>query len=532
MAELSCDVLIVGGGTGGCAAAMAACSQGLRVILTEETDWIGGQLTAQAVPPDEHRWIEKFGCTGRYRAYRNAVRAYYRANRPLTADARNNPLLNPGGGWVSRLCHEPKVALAVLTEMLQPAIGSGLLDIRLRTVPTSAAVNLDRIESVSLRDLDSGQDTEISARFFLDATELGDLLPLAGAEYIIGAESKSQTGEPHAVDGPPQPDNVQAVTWVPALGFDEGSNRIIDKPEQYDRWRAFRPSFWPGPLLGFEDLDPQTGQPRSLPLFSMTSAKWSADDGGWFNYRQILNPTIYFNDAVNDPATLANWPQNDYTLGSILDVPAETKAQRLEDAKQLSLSLLFWLQTEAPRPDGGAGYSGLYLNPDITGTDDGLAKAPYIREARRIEAQFIVLEQHVATACNPGLDRAPALVDRVGIGCYRIDLHPSTSGASYVNVAALPFQIPLKSLVPVRVKNLIPACKNLGVSHIANGCYRLHPVEWNIGESAGLLAAYSIRSDLEIQQITGTRDQIAEFQSLLIDEGIEIEWPHDADLRQ
>ena len=73
----SVDILIVGGVTDGCAAAMAAASLGKRVILTEETDWIGGQLTSQAVPPDEHRWIESFGCTGRYRAFRNLVRQYY-----------------------------------------------------------------------------------------------------------------------------------------------------------------------------------------------------------------------------------------------------------------------------------------------------------------------------------------------------------------------------------------------------------------------------------------------------------------------
>src|SRR5512140_3299114 len=51
---------------------------GMRVVLAEETDWIGGQLTSQAVPPDEHPYIESFGCTQAYREYRNAVRDYYR----------------------------------------------------------------------------------------------------------------------------------------------------------------------------------------------------------------------------------------------------------------------------------------------------------------------------------------------------------------------------------------------------------------------------------------------------------------------
>ena len=59
--ELAADIVIIGAGLGGCATAMAACRNGLRVILTEETDWIGGQLSQQGVPPDEHQWIETNG---------------------------------------------------------------------------------------------------------------------------------------------------------------------------------------------------------------------------------------------------------------------------------------------------------------------------------------------------------------------------------------------------------------------------------------------------------------------------------------
>src|SRR6266511_359149 len=82
--SIRADLVVAGGGLGGVAAALAALRSGKRVILTEETDWIGGQLTQQAVPPDEHRWIESHGCTRRYRQYRNLVRQYYRDHYPLT----------------------------------------------------------------------------------------------------------------------------------------------------------------------------------------------------------------------------------------------------------------------------------------------------------------------------------------------------------------------------------------------------------------------------------------------------------------
>jgi NADPH-dependent 2,4-dienoyl-CoA reductase/sulfur reductase-like enzyme len=101
--ELSADLIIVGGGTGGCAAALAAVRNGLRVILTEETDWIGGQLTQQAVHPDEHPWIEIFGATRSYRESRSLIRDYYHLNYPLTPQAGSRRALNPGNGSVSKL---------------------------------------------------------------------------------------------------------------------------------------------------------------------------------------------------------------------------------------------------------------------------------------------------------------------------------------------------------------------------------------------------------------------------------------------
>ena len=82
MRERHADVVIIGGGLGGCAAAFAALSLGKRVILTEETDWLGGQLTAQAVPPDEHPWIERVGCTPSYRRLRDGIRDFYRRHYP------------------------------------------------------------------------------------------------------------------------------------------------------------------------------------------------------------------------------------------------------------------------------------------------------------------------------------------------------------------------------------------------------------------------------------------------------------------
>src|SRR5688500_755407 len=115
-------ILVIGGGTGGTAAAVAAAVLGERVVLTEETDWVGGQLTSQAVPPDENGGLKNNtgGGTARYRAFRERVRDVYRRNHPLTDAAKTDPKLNPGGGSVSPLCHEFRIGVSALAEMLAP----------------------------------------------------------------------------------------------------------------------------------------------------------------------------------------------------------------------------------------------------------------------------------------------------------------------------------------------------------------------------------------------------------------------------
>jgi hypothetical protein len=530
--ERETDILIVGGGTGGVAAAMAATAMGARVILTEPTAWLGGQLTSQAVPPDEHPWIEHFGCTRRYRAFRDGVRAYARAHLPLTTAARDTAWLNPGLGFVSRLCHEPRTALAVLDAMLAPARTRGLVEAWHHMEPVSAGIDGDRVTSVTLLDRHDGERVEVRARFVLDATELGDLLALAGIEYVTGAESHAETGEPHAVSGPRQQQNVQGFTHCLAVGLDRtpGANHVITRPAQYNRWRDYVPRLtpaWPGRMLAWTYSHPVDLSPRTPVLLPE-----EAHDSGTFSlwtYRRLIAAENYAPDASPEEVTLVNWPQNDFIEGSLIDVSPEARTDALEGAKELSRSLLYWMQVESPRPDGGTGYPNLRPRGDITGTPDGLAMAPYIRESRRIRALTTVTELHVGAACRGVARGAPGVgevfVDSVGIGSYRIDLHPSTGYDNYIDIDSLPFTIPLGALLPVRVRNVVAACKNIGTTHVTNGCYRLHPVEWNIGEAAGLLAAHCLATNTEPHAIHNQPDALADFQALCIRHGFELAWP-------
>jgi hypothetical protein len=190
------------------------------------------------------------------------------------------------------------------------------------------------------------------------------------------------------------------------------------------------------------------------------------------------------------------------------------------------LSFIHWLQTEAPRHDGGEGYPEVVLRDDVFETPHGLARDVYIRESRRIRARTTVSENDIASQVGPKGAGATVYADTVGLASYRIDLHPTTAGDSYIDIESYPAQIPLGALVPERVRNLIPACKNIGTTHLSSGMYRVHPAEWNVGEAAGALAAYSVQHDTEPQAVHEHADRTEDFQRLLHDRlGFELEWP-------
>ncbi len=524
-AEQTADLVILGGGLGGCAAALAAARNGLQVIMTEETDWIGGQLTQQAVPPDENRWIETFGGTRSYQALRTGIRDFYRRHYPLTEKARADKFLNPGNCWVSRIGGEPRVGLAVLYEMLAPYLGNGQIQILLRHKAVNADTKGDRVEAVRVLNLESGHELILRAPFFADATEQGDLLPLTKTEYSLGAEAKSETTEPHAKDKA-QPGNLQGFTYCFALDYLAGEAHTIDRPRDYAYWRDFKMSTSTEKNYRFLSFDPADLMKIG---FDPEARK------GFWTYRRIADRDLFKPGFYRGDVTIVNWPQNDYSFGLITDVSEAEAKKHLERAKQLSLSLVYWLQTEAPRTDGGTGWKGLRLRRDVVGTEDGLAKYPYIREGRRIKAEFTVLEQHVTTEARmreTGLKkdevRAQQFHDSVGIGSYHMDLHITTTGDHGAYGSTLPFQIPLGALIPRRVENLLPACKNLGVTHLTNGCYRLHPVEWNIGEAAGALAAFCVAQKKSPREVRNQAGLLKDFQELLRGDGVPLDWPSEA----
>jgi hypothetical protein len=513
--DYHCDVAIIGGSLGGVAAALAACEAGATVVLSESSDWLGGQATSQGVSAlDEHRYIERFGGTRSYMAFREAIRGHYRARYGVQHMPDGQPL-NPGNGWVSELCYEPLVGVSAIQAMLAPHIASGKLTLLLEHEPTSAVVENDIIKSVALKStLGQSAIVNLQSSIFLDATDLGDLLPLVGASYVTGAEAHADTGEADAPEAA-RPEEIQGFTYCFAIEHCPGEDHTIPKLVDYERLRDEQPFTltlrgWDGGERPFAMF--ATG-PTGLPPF------WS--------YRRLLDGALLDPSGATRDIAMINWNGNDYHHANIIDVPPAERERALDEAKRLSLAFLYWLQTEVPRDDGsGKGYPGLRLLPEVMGTADGLSKMPYVRESRRILALRRVVAEDILAAGRAGA-RAAHFADAVGIGWYYMDLHPAVGNMKSTFTPTLPFQIPLGALVPRRITNLLAACKNIGVTHLTNGSYRLHPVEWNVGEAAGALAAQCVAQSLLPADVEAHKPALLGFQRALLQRGVPLAWTID-----
>lgn len=479
-----CDVLVAGGGTGGVAAALSAARNGRRVVLLEETDWLGGQMTSQGVSAlDEHEHIESQGGTASYYALRNAIRQHYGRQ-------------NPGNCWVTRLAFEPRVGVQIIERMLPEGVR-----VHRRTKVVSVVTDAERIAEVAAMNLDNGRVSTWRPRLVIDATELGDLLPLSATDYVVGAESVAQTGEVQAQPSEPKPHCVQSFTYTFACERrPPGERHVIEKPPRYEYYRDTQPYSLRIEVHGGEIYGEESGWLQYSLYDQLPGTK-----GGLWTYRRLV-------EKAN--LTMFNWPGNDYRDRSIIDVPPLQAAQALQEAKWVSLGFLHWLQQEAPE---------LKLRPDVMGSEDGLSKHPYIRESRRIKALKTIVEQEVSGNFQKGPLAAP-LPDSVGIGWYPIDIHRSGPEDVGASARTKPFQIPLGALIPQRTANLIAGAKNIGTTHITNGCYRLHPVEWNVGEAAGTLAAFALQHQVGPRAVRERPDLLQRFQGSLREQGVPLAW--------
>ena len=459
-AQEQIDVLVVGGGASGTAAGIQAARMGVHTIVLEEKPWLGGMLTSAGVSCVDGNNRLRSGIFGEFA---DSLVARYGSDEALKS------------GWVSNINFDPHVGQEILTNMAQ-ACGE-LLDVRRETVITEVKGEAGDWH-VSYRD-SRGSKHSIRADVIIDATELGDVAKACGVDYRIGMEASEDTGESIA---PEQANDViQDLTYVAFLkDYGPDADMTIEMPEGYD------PSPFYNSCQNPLNVENVTGQTIWSPEMMITYGK--TPEG-----RYMINWPIYGNDCYLN----------------VIEMRREDREEALKEAKRFTLSFVYFIQTQL-------GMKNLGLADDVFPTSDKLPFIPYHRESRRIVGEaFFTMD----AAADPYAYKEPLYRTGVAVGDYPVDhhhfRHPDWRELPDLEFYPIPsFNVPMGTMIPKEVDDLIVAEKSISVSNLMNGATRLQPVVMQLGQAAGALAALACIEDKGVKEI-GVR----QVQEKLLDSG-------------
>lgn len=526
------DIVVAGAGTGGCGAAIQAARMGCRVLLLEETDWIGGQMAAAGVTTmDEDSVWTKFPVRERgiYREFHESITAhYYTRNKDPYVAYYGNPQMEGG--------YEPHVARGILYALLKNAGETGA---KLRKVSPKEAepevslrsrVVAVRKEGAVVRgvtvetSLDDGttRRSEVACKVLVDATEYGDVLPLVGVPYRVSNQKVPPDARSAAAAGVDLASAIQDHTWTaivreypagvpehlqiksPPPGYEDYSAKRYKKFQRYGLHQ------WGVAAKGIKG-------PRDYRVYF--AWRGMADGDSWFEGRasELRHTQCGFNGG------------NDYSVSA---GTCEDAQQRLLDERRgiyLTLGALYYFQQELglkwslaedegyDTPYNRMKMKALDLRSDLEPLARHLPQMPYVRESRRM------IGVDTLKAADLGrYENAKHVAHSVAMGDYFMDLdHGRTAHLIEKDLdteepprGGGPFQVPLEVFLPEKIDGFLPAEKNFSQSRLANGATRLQPITMLTGQAVGTMAALAVRKNVQPRELS-----VLEVQSALLDSG-------------
>ncbi len=454
--DIETEVLVIGGSTSGVAAALSSARQGVSTVLIEEGPWLGGMLTAAGVSGVDGNTKLPSGIWGEFR---DSLIQRYGSEKALQS------------GWVSNHLFEPHVGNQIFQNMVKG-------ELFLRTLLGKKITAIEKHEKgwkVKLND--QKYDYTLNAKIVVDATEMGDIAAKVGVPYEIGMDSRYTYGE----DIAPEKENdvIQDLTYVMILE-DFGSDKTIEKPVDYDPYNFYCSS-----------------ESNNCIKESINRVLWPKDS--LLSYGRLPNGKVMINWPING---------NDYYVNAI-EQSFEERKKSFEKAKQKSLQFLYYLQTEL-------GFNTYGLSEGEFPTEDNLPLIPYHRESRRIRGLTTLTVNHIAQPYDQDL---PLYRTGIAVGDYPVDhhhaSHPRAEELPELHFYPVPsYNVPMGCLLPKKIKNFIVAEKSISVTNIVNGSTRLQPVVLQIGQAAGLMAAISIKENIQPAQLS-----VRKVQTQLLKEG-------------
>ena len=497
-----CELLIVGGSTAAFAAVLSASKfLNTRACLLEPTDWVGGQLTAELLSaPDYAGYVLQDNGSNFTLDVRDINRALENRN-PLFSEMLA-VLGQTGNCWVSPWCSIPSLFHSeavlpyakntrifyntVIKRVRKDANGRRITQVdTIQRTPTPTEQRC-RFLSEELPDWYSPDDsvwftktqlTFTNFSFIMEGTSWGEVLVLSNASYLQGLMEQ--------FDG--DISGVGNSTCGQAFTFDfleQLKETPVDEP--------------PNPL------PPPTGG-LICPFTELYT--WERI----VTYRRVNTTAPDPHTLAVDDITIQNYC-NDYGMEFFYLSTSETQQQRdtdqwqggvnlhaIENAERLAYTYHYWFREQAPAE--WANRTVLVRSPEMTGTCHYLGKLPYIRESRRsIGHQNFLM--NISTITGHARDlHGYVFDDRICIGVFLADIHTmrSCSYPQYIRdyYPILPYYLPLRAMTNRDIDNLFVLGKTMAQSFLVNSATRLHPVEFSMGQAAGVIGAYAVHNNLQ-----------------------------------
>jgi hypothetical protein len=416
---------------------------GAEVLVVEPTVWLGGMLTSAGVSALDGN---KYGAGGGLvKEFRDRLADHYGSIESLFT------------GWISLYCYEPHVGERILREFVAPL---GSLDVLFE----SDVVRYESDGSVRLVDVrgPGGEITRVACGLFVDATEYGDGMALAGIPYRLGRESGEELGESAAPEAPDL--ELQDLTYAATLVEDRSAPPPADVS---DSERAYWKLFQCSTLVDCPDPDEKR--------LNHTIHSWDS----FIGYARLPNNKV-----------LLNWPHhsNDFPMPVAMFEDRYYRRRHLAAARLHTLQYIKYMQTALGHPEWR-------IATDEYPSEDHLPLIPYIRESRRLVNGRVMVQDDVVAV--EGRPRAPMVPDAISVGDYFLDHHhskhhlPPDRRMVEDFPSSAPFQIPLRVVFPGDDvdERFIVGEKSIAVSHIVNGGTRLQPPVMLTGQAIGALTA-------------------------------------------
>ena len=437
------EVLVIGGGVGGTAAAIQCARLGVKTILVEPTAMPGGMLTAAGVSCTDGNDLLPSGI---WEEFRQALYKHYGRKRLNT-------------GWVSNTNFEPHVADSIFRAW---TVKETNLQVIYQEEFESVILQGNKVTGALFHNPDNSASLKIKASVVIDGTELGDVLAASGAAYDLGMDDPFVSGEKEARQ---KNDIIQDITWAAVLkDYGPGSDKTIPRPQDYDSTLYFC-CCTDAPCL---------------------DKSWNGDKMKMLNYGKLPRSP----GATHDKYML-NWPPhgNDIYL-NVVERSIEERAMSYEQARLHTLGFIYFIQTVLGMKNIGL------ADDELNG---GLAMIPYNREGRRVRGVVRMNINHIKNPYDYTLYRTG-----ISVGDYPVDHHHARYPGKVPEIAFPPipsFSVPLGALIPEKVDGLIVCEKGISVTNIVNGTTRLQPVVMLTGQAAGVLAAMSSKLKKKIREV-------------------------------